>query len=160
MTQRSRMKFHDETQRSDGSVESSTITFESAQLTAANFDAQRTLWDNLVTSTTALSLGLLVQETQGGLTTYTGAPVPAADPDAQRERKWKVVGYVNSGARGFPAWSRTIPCADITNKLPTEERLDPAHATYTTLKADLEAYATDNGDPIIVERVILVGRNL
>lgn len=152
---------NDETQRASGSVENSTVSWESTIVDAANFDAERTKFGNLTTAITALSLGRLIRTRQAGLVTATDLPrSPASDPDAQRERRWKLVGTVNSGARLFPAWTRSIAAADITDKLVTEERLDPTAATFIALKTAVEAYVLDDNDPVILDRVILVGKNL
>ena len=160
MTQRARLLINDTTQRRDGSVENSTISVQTVVPAGDDLSTTRPLHNTFVVTTMAICLGVLVQDEFGGFTTYT-APglVPAPDPNAQRERKWKVVGYVNSGARGYPRYSRTIAAADLAGKLPNEERLDPTNALYLNLKAAWEAYVLDDGDPIIVDRVILVGRN-
>ena len=156
--QRSSIKIVDETERPDGSIESGTVSFESTVLTMAIFDAQRTAFEAVQAAIDGITIGRVVETKQGGLTTFVEFPIPATDPDAQVERRWKIIGRIDSAARGFKAWSRTIPAADITDKLPTEERLDPASTAFTDLKTAVEAYAKDDGDDIIVTRVILVGK--
>lgn len=157
--QKARLKINDNTQRENGSVESSTITVDSAQVTDVTYTAELAKHNAFVTAIMAISLGSLVEDEFAGFTTYTGVPaVPAVDPNAQRERKWKIIGYVNNGALGYPAWRRTVPCADITDLLANTEQLDPLSTSFTNLKTAVENYVlSSSGDPIVVTRVNLTG---
>jgi len=94
----------------DRSREVSKFSCWGAVITAANHDAQATLWADVVTQVQALSEGTLIRKAYESETLY--AQVLPGVNSAQREDKL-LIRYRNS-ANGR-AYQCTIPCIDYTS---------------------------------------------
>lgn len=125
-------------------------------LTAANFNAQDTLFGTLQTAVAAVSTATLVEafvDTQ--ITTH--AKTPPTDQTSTRASKWLVraVDQINSRAVTF-----TIPSADQTLLTNNSPFLDLTSGAGATLKTAVEGYVLSvDGNAITVLSVEYVPRS-
>jgi len=143
----------------DYSAENSTVTYQAAALTAANFDAQATLAGALSVATNALSIGHLSKRTiaQDPIEDYA----VATDVYAQRELKWLVSYQANTSLKTFQV---EIPCANLTDNLvPGTDLADITSTSWDNFITAFEAYAKSPDNPAEAVTFLsarLVGRNI
>lgn len=141
----------------DYSLETSTFTANGVDFSAANFDAQNTLIDNLVGATQAIVLGTKIADTRTASVDSFTETKPAS-PYAQRELKWRVkyvdtVDPVGNGSREIPTPNLTFLNAEGTH-------LDLGSTEGAAFVAAFEAYHRSSlGNTVEVSEVLLVGRN-
>jgi len=142
----------------DYDKEPSTVTVEGLQITAANLDAQNTMMDAIETALAGVSLGVIFKDTR--VFDYSLiAGTPPNDKEAQREKKWLVKMH---DAVTFKPHKLEIPCADLS-LLDDQNKgsIDKTSGAYTALESALQNYIrTEAGNPVIVDDVVFVGRNL
>lgn len=142
----------------DYDKEPSSVTMEGLTITAANLDAQNTMMDAIETAIAGVSLGVIFKDTR--VFDYSLiAGTPPNDKDAQREKKWLVRMH---DAVTFKPHKIEIPCADLS-LLDDQNKgsMDSSDAAYTALEAALQNYIrTEAGNPVIVDEIVFVGRNL
>ena len=137
----------------DGEV--STVGVHTANLTAANFDAQATLRDTLEAAIEAVVIGPRKKTTATAFEESI-AVTQATDPFAQRETKW-LVRMVDPN--GNPV-SVEIPTADLSLLVTNGRNMDPASSEYIALAAAIEAYVLSNDlEAVQVVEIVHVGRN-
>lgn len=144
----------------DYTPERSTIAMESDVLTAANFDAQYTAFQSLLTAIAAITEGLRIGYDFSNREETVGPKTPASAETAQRERKWLVYYHeVTGGAEK----KMEIPCALLTGHLDPNAR-ERAHigdaGNVDDFVTAFEAFAQSSGGNILVDRIVHVGRNL
>jgi len=137
-------------------AKSSAFSLRGVAMTAANFDIQKGLADDVLAACDAVSLGgdgstqLVAEET-------SVAKNPAASQLAQRENKW-LVSMTDSNNN---AVSVTIPCADLTLLAADGENMDATLPEYTNLVSAIEAYGRSNdGETLTVVSIKFRGRTL
>lgn len=142
----------------DHSDETSTVSWESVTLTAANFDAQATEFNSLNSALLNLTLGVESQHVRGLVT--EGTTTPPSDPYAQRELKWLVTyADATTGKR----YQSEIPTPDLTdNLIPGTDQADVTSADWTAFVTAFEAFVTapDTGNAVEFVSARLVGRNI
>lgn len=145
----------------DYDPEPSFVNLRTAELTAANFDAQVLLaaavYDGIA-GVNGICLGKRITSTLGNDYEILGSKVQADSPLAQRENKWKV-NWESAG--GTKSGYFTLPCADLTY-------LDPNNRGYADMdNADVAAFVSaveamvvdEDGSAITVVDIKFVGRN-
>jgi len=143
----------------DYSAENSSVTYQAATLTAANFDAQATLAGALSVATNALSIGHLSKRSiaQDPVDDYA----VATDVYAQRELKWLVSYQANTSLKTFQV---EIPCANLTDNLvPGTDLADITSTSWDNFITAFEAYAKSPDNPAEAVTFLsarLVGRNI
>jgi hypothetical protein len=141
--------------------ERSSVSFEAATLSAANFDAQSGLVTDLQNAINAVTLGLIQTKTYGVVVDYANAP--ATDSAAARERKW-LVTYTDD-LNPSRKLQTELPCADVNTdalRNPNSDIADLTHADWVTFVAAFEAVvlAPYTGGTVTVQEIRMVGRNL
>lgn len=140
----------------DYSNEMSTMSVPGLTLSAANFDAQDGLWDDLQDAVDGIIVGvigdrkLLAQDIEVSVDLPTNA-------FAQRELKWLVRwSGDNSGLH-----TTEIPTPDATLTLAGTDNLNIGSGAGQTFADAFEAVVRGEGDTAVtVQNVILVGRTL
>lgn len=138
--------------------ETSTVSFEGTTIDELNLVVQDGMMDALMTAVNGVSLGVIFKDTR--IFDY-GLIAGAApnDKDAQREKKWLVRMH---DAVTFKKHTLEIPCADLSllddqNK----GQMDKTLGAYTDLEGAIQNFIrTEIGNPVIVDEVVFVGRNL
>lgn len=134
----------------DHDGDKSTVSFEGIDLTAANFDAQVTEQNALITALDAITLGTPVQTVRTAVVTDVVA-APPVNPFAQVNIRW-VIRYTNNTS-GL-TYNTTIPTADLSLS-DAEYNGAPALSIEAggageALKDAFEAYTLQEGDPVTV----------
>lgn len=146
-------------QFTDYGNEKSGLTVTSADLTAANFDAQATASSGLSVAIGALSIGSLTRRTQT-MVRLDDADIPT-NPFAQRELKWDVLYRGNTSGDPFHI---EIPCADLDgNLVPNTDIADLTSTAWANFVTAFEAFARSPQNPTESVTVIsakVVGRNI
>jgi len=143
----------------DYSNESSSFTVSVTERDDANFDAQVTLADALITATNSLTLGNLNNQflSQG----EWGIGSIPSDVLAQRENKW-LVKYED--ATTGKKYNVEVPTAELASgHLQTNsDEADLSDAEWVAFIAAFEAYAVapDTGNPVNFISARFVARNL
>ncbi len=136
-----------------------------ADITAANRDAQNTLFQALVTAVAALTLGAITKTDY--ISQVTVATTQPTD-GAARELKLLVQYQVTSGANTGARWNCTVPCLDATLvsyviNVNAKDVVDPSVGTeLLAFIAAFEAFAVDpaNGTgTVAVVGLKVVGRS-
>lgn len=143
----------------DFSDETSTVSMQGVTLTAANFDAQATLFNAVNSALFNLTLGVEHKHQRSIVT--IGSSTPPTDPYAQRELKWLMTYSGNTSGKEFQI---EIPTPDLTDNLvPGTDLADLSSTDWAAFVTAFEAYAKspDNGtEAVTVQSARLVGRNL
>lgn len=140
----------------DHDRELGNVGFRFTELSAANFDAQNTLMDSLITAVGNVQVGVLEVETRIATRTDNNA-LPPADPYAQRETKWLVRARDSAG----DAVQFEIPCADLSLLILNTSNMDLTGGAGAALVTALEAGVLSKaGLAVTVDEVIHVGRNI
>lgn len=142
----------------DYSFENSPAGFRGVDLTAANFDAQNTLMDNLVGAVQAIILGTKIKDTRKATVEEFSKTRPAS-AFAQRELKWRVIynDTVNPAGNG----SLEMPTPDLQFLDANGTHLDLASTEGAAFVTAFEAYQRSKlGNTVEVQSVELVGRNI
>lgn len=141
--------------------EASHATFPGTLLTAANFDAQATLMDNLRAAILGVIAGSInIESRVAVITEVSGTPV--ADKDAQRERKWLCRYHdATTGDR----YTLTVPTADSAILATNSEDMDfddagAGLAFKTAFDAFVKVYVAGALHACVLDSATLVGRNL
>jgi len=141
----------------DYSDELSTMRLRAPTISAANFDAQNTLRDTLVTAIGNVTLGVMAKQ-QVNIIDATSSLTPASSA-AQRELKWLVKYRGTDGV----TYNAEIACPDITDDTllaGNSDLWDPSDASWVTFIAAFEALVIDSDDgAVVILEVRLVGRN-
>lgn len=142
----------------DYSEEKSSVGCYLPNFTAANFDAQNTLVDNLITAILGVAGGTPIKDERVATVTRF-APIPPADETEQREQKWLV--SCTDNVTGFEV-TFEIPIATPTGLLlPNTDRMDLESTQGAALKAAVDAVVRSRaGNPVTMLRATYVGRNL
>ncbi len=136
-----------------------------ADITAANRDAQNTLFQNLVTAVAALTLGAITKTDY--ISQVTVATTQPTD-GAAREIKLLVQYQVSTGANTGARWNTTVPCLDTTlvsyvQNINAKDVVDPTVGAELLDFIDaFEAFAVDpaNGTgEVVVVGLKVVGRS-
>lgn len=141
--------------------ETSSFQVNGVALTSANFDAQNTLWGNLLTAIDGITLGN-PQSYFIGLETG-GSTLPATSPVARREVKWLVTFTDDVTGKQY---RREIPCPDLTNAAlfssGDKEKADLLQANVAAFVTAFEAFVTvtDAENAVTIQEIRMVGRNL
>lgn len=130
------------------------FSFDTAVVTAANHDAQKTLHDALVAAIADVTLGALDFEEFVGDREQIRPLVKAAAASAQVTIEW-VVTYVDDVTTAV--YNVRIPTADITDTtlFATNSNLwDPVDAKWSQFVTDFEAYVlSPDGNAVSVQQV-------
>lgn len=142
----------------DYNNEVSVVRINTVEVDATNFDAQVTSRIALMDAIAAITKGLRLGVTYGNnVKTALG---PAADDEAQREKKWLVQYHDAVTLRRYTV---ELPCAD-TAQLDPDDRGN-AHigdgGAVDAFVSAFEAYAKSPvGNGVVVDEITLVGRNI
>jgi len=148
----------------DAGNEIGTFSCVGADITAANRDAQNTLFQTLVTKVAALTLGAITKTTY--ISQVTVATTQPTD-GAARELKLLVQYQVTSGANTGARWNCTLPCIDpslvsYVQNINAKDVVDPSVGAELGDFIDaFEAFAVDpmNGTgTVAVVGLKMVGR--
>lgn len=144
----------------DYDPERSTVTVKSAELTAANFDAQVAAFTSFRDALAGITEGLMVSHELGIRNEIVGPKTPASAKTAQRERKWLVRYHAATGGDPF---TMELPCADLA-------ALDPNNRGFAEIGdggvvdafvSAFEAFVkTESGGNVLVDSIAHVGRNV
>lgn len=141
--------------------EASHATFPGTTLTAANFDAQDTLMDNLRAAIVGVISGKINIESRVAVVEEVSA-TPVTDKDAQRERKWLCRYHdASTGER----YTLTVPTADSAILATNSEEMDlddagAGLAFKTAFDAYVKVYVAGSLHSTLLDSATLVGRNL
>lgn len=148
----------DNTLKSNGEPETTSMTFPVTTLTPANVAAQITLAGNLKVALAAITLGNFLKDES----TYSRnllAQGPAASNLAQRENKWLMRYHDGTTYQKFQL---SIGTADLTLLPNNSEFLDLTAGDGLALKTAFEAVVVSPADSthaVILDSVQFVGRN-
>lgn len=149
----------------DAGNEIGTFSCVGADITAANRDAQNTLFQNLVTAVANLTLGAITKTNY--ISQVTVATVQPTD-GAARELKLLVQYQVTSGANTGARWNCTVPCLDASKvsyviNINAKDVVDPSVGTELLAFIDkFQLFAVDpyNGTgSVAVVGLKVVGRS-
>lgn len=137
--------------------ELTTIQVHCADLNAGNIAAQVTAQSDFGTGINGISLGTL-QRIQYGNVVNSLQAAPT-NTWAQRELKWRV--DFRDTVSGEPGYF-TIGTADTSKLSATDKgKADPLDADVIAFTTNAEAYVlSKDGNPISIEQIVLVGRNV
>lgn len=143
----------------DFSNEKSNVRFQGIDLTAANFDAQVTLRNNLLNAIGDICLGVEYKDVLGQET--GGSATPPTDGNAQREKKWLCV-YTDNG-NPTRKLSIELPCADTSDETyfqGNSDAVDLTNVDMAAFKTAFEAYhrAPFTGNAVTLQEMYFVGR--
>jgi len=148
----------DNTRKSNGEPEVTTLRVPIITLTPANVAATETLTGNLATAIAAITLGANNQRAL----TYNVTQfekIPAATPQAQRENKWLVRFHDDTT---FQKSTVSIGTADLAELAGNSEFLVLTAGNGLAFKTAFEAVVVspyDSANGVIVDSVQFVGRN-
>lgn len=137
--------------------EKSTWTFLVPALTSANYDASLSVIAGLATTFGNVMLQVVSRKVIKAVADpYGGA---SADPNAQRENKWRVI--YNDTVDPIGNGSFEIPCPDLSLLVPGTGEMNTAGGAGAALVTAIEANLVSRLDnPIEVQRIVHVGRNI
>jgi hypothetical protein len=139
----------------DYSKETCTFQCEGVPLTAANFDAQRTLQDALVTAIEGISLGTHFKKVIKALVVRDSITLPAS-VEAQRETKWRV-SYEDTTTHLM--YSLDIPMADRTKLLTNSDEADFEEEDVAAFITAFEAYVkSPDNNSVTIRSITHTGR--
>lgn len=140
--------------------ESSTVTFPSADLTAANIVAQMAAGDALVTAMAAIENSLHTAKTYVAKRSPLSADPRASDATAHRELKWLVMYHDDTT---FEKATLEIPCPDLAEQSATNRGhadIGDAGVVDAFITA-FEAFVLGpGGNASVVDDILIVGRNV
>lgn len=143
----------------DHSNEKSNVGMFSTTLTAANFDAEETLFAAVQAAILNLTTGTL-NKTQRALV-VDGSSTPPTDPYSQRELKWLVTYTGDVSGKSFQI---EIPTPDLVDNLVAGSDLaDLSSTDWAAFITAFEAFAAspdDDTESVTVVTARLVGRNI
>jgi len=138
----------------DRDNEASTVSVHATELTAANFVAQNTAADALVTAIAAVVNGVLSKDSRIAVETKFTPSLPT-DGYAQRGIKWLVrCGDTNGNPVTFH-----LPVADISTAsgLLSGEKMIISSGAGAALVAAIEAYVKSNdGEDVTVVEIVYI----
>ncbi len=138
----------------DHSAETSIVRIRGANLDAVNITAKLAEVVAIEAAVNAVVLGFEFKKSINAEDTQFSGTLPI--PDAQRERKWRVVARDNVTGQVV---SVELPCANSAFLAANTDNFDTTTAEWTALKAALEAYwESIPGNPVTVESAVMVGR--
>jgi len=137
--------------------ETTTFRVRAAQLNAGNIAAQITLQSNLGTAINDMVLGALNRITYGN---EVDTPVIASDePTAQRELKWLIQYHDETTGEKLTAELGTANPARLDPNARSQAEIGDG-AEVDAFVTAFEAYVlSDAGNAVVVDRIVLVGRN-
>lgn len=145
----------------DFDSETSSFSVNGVALTSANFDAQNTAWQALLTAAAGITLGA-EQKYFLGIETL-GSTLPAASSVARREVKWLIVFTDDVTGKQY---RRELPCPDLTNSAlfstGDKEKADLLQANVASFVTAFEAFvvAPETENSVTIQEIRMVGRNL
>lgn len=142
----------------DYSKENSSVSVRLADVTAANFDAQDGLMDDIVSAIQAVTLTTKIKDQRIFAVTEFAKTLPTS-PYAQREAKWlvKYNDTVNPNGNG----SFEIPGPDLSLLVEGEGVMDLTSTEGAALVDALEAGMRSRlGNTITIAEIVHVGRNI
>jgi len=148
----------DNTVRSNGTPETTTISLPVTTLTAANYAAQSALIAALVTALEGVTIGNPIKDETVILRQIISAS-PAASSLAQRENKFLLRYHGTTLNQKFQA---SIGTADLTQLMPNSEFIDLTAGAGAALKSAFEAIVKspdDSAEAVVLDSVQFVGRN-
>jgi len=138
----------------DNTSEKSAAVFQGADFTALNFDAQVTLQGALVTAVAGVCDGVLAQTTRIAAVVEGSAAIPAVG--VQREIKFMARWHAGSELH-----RSELPCADLSQLISGQERVDLTAGAGLAFKTAFEAYVKgdDGVTSAVLDELIFVTRN-
>lgn len=131
------------------------FSFDTAVVTAANHDAQKTTHDALVASVMAVTLGTLDFEEFVGDREQIRPYLRAVNSVAQTNIQW-VITYEDDV--NFSQYNVRIPTADLEDEtllMPGTNEWDPTDALWVTFKTDFEAHVlSPDGNAVTLQKVV------
>ena len=139
----------------DYSNETCTFQIEGVAMTAANFEAQRTLQDALVDAIEGIILGSHYKQTIKALVIRDSVNLPVF-VEAQRETKWRV-SYEDTVTHLI--YSCDIPMANRIKLAEHSDEADREDEDVLAFVNAFEAYArSPDGNAVVVRRITHTGR--
>jgi len=148
----------DNTVKSNGTPETTTISLPVTTLNAGNYAAQSSLIAALVTALEGITIGNPVKSETTILRSIISAAA-ASDPLAQRENKFLLRYHGSTLNQKFQA---SIGTADLTQLMTNSEFIDLTAGTGLALKSAFEAIVkspNDSSESVVLDSVQFVGRN-
>jgi len=149
----------------DNTNENTSFAVPSADLTAANIDAQYALVTAMQTALAGVCMGNLIRQNVQAKSSPLMVPAPASDLAAQREAKAMVVYADNST---FETSKCEVPCIDLDSQLPGHpgyfydvNYAGDEDATWTAFVAAFEDLGVGlGGNAVTITRIYHIGKAL
>lgn len=137
--------------------EATRFGFNIVQMTAANFDAQITLVDNMVTAVDNVVLGQFDGRSVNAQDIAVGPKATVVN--AQREAKWRVTFTDDVQVEGNGSFEIGMP--DLSLLVPGSGLMDITGGAGAALVTAIEAGVVSRlGNAVTVTKVVHVGRNI
>ena len=139
----------------DNSKETAAATFNGADLTAANFDAQIALQDALIAAAADIVMGnqwkleRMAEQERASM-------APPVSKEAQREKKWSVL-YEDTTT--YKRYTVSLPCADLSKLAANSDDADLEEEDVAAFKTAFEAYQlSPDGNAVNILMITYTGR--
>lgn len=141
----------------DYSNEATRFGFNMTQVTAANFDAQVTLLDNIQTAVGNVALGTFLGKSMQAVDVAVGPKATVVN--AQREAKWRVTYTDDVQPEGNGSFEIGMP--DLSLLVAGTGKMDVSAGAGAALVTAIEAGVVSRlGNAVTVDDIIHVGRNV
>jgi len=148
----------DNTVKSNGTPEVSTISLPVTTLTAGNYAAKSALIASLITALEGITIGNPIKDETVILRQVISSS-PASSSLAQRENKFLLRYH---GATLNQKFQASIGTADLTQLMPNSEFIDLTDGAGAALKTAFQAIVQspdDAAEAVVLDSVQFVGRN-
>lgn len=141
----------------DYGSEATRFGFNMLQVTAANFDAQVVLLDNIQTATNNVTLGTWLGKSMQAVNVAVGPKATVVN--AQREAKWRVTYTDDVQPEGNGSFEIGMP--DLSLLVAGTGKMDVSAGAGAALVTAIEAGVVSRlGNAVTVTDIIHVGRNV
>jgi hypothetical protein len=141
----------------DYSGEATRFGFNMLQVTAANFDAQVVLLDNIQTAVGNVALGTFLGKSMQAVNVAVGPKATVVN--AQREAKWRVTYTDDVQPEGNGSFEIGMP--DLSLLVAGTGKMDVSAGAGAALVTAIEAGVVSRlGNAVTVDDIIHVGRNV
>ncbi len=141
----------------DYSNEATRFGFKMTQVTAANFDAQVILLDNIQTAVGNVALGTFLGKSMQAVDVAVGPKATVVN--AQREAKWRVTYTDDVQSEGNGSFEIGMP--DLSLLVAGTGKMDVSAGAGAALVTAIEAGVVSRlGNAVTIDDIIHVGRNV
>jgi len=140
----------------DNTLEKSNAEFRGVELTAANFDAQVTLQNNLLAAIGGIANGVLTKTQRVASVSEASPAAPATT--VQREQKYLARYHAEAGS----SYRTEIPCIDLGVLVSGTEIVDLTAGVGLAFKTAFDAYVKgeDGVTAAVLDSLTYVTRNI